>query len=253
MRTTDFFIIIPLVLVLYGCKTFAPKSQEWPSHGWTQQDVMSRILSRSVPHHWGQKDQAIPNNGWSNYAYLKVKQENLDRFIVFKQHQGELSAELYIDNVKAMHAISIPRAGIFYQGETTCMPDHIEAPGLEAEGFLFILSKAFPDGPEKVNRKMSVSVHGDTERTFRFMQAHGTIPPGWSAEVVLESEAVSQYIISILLDLPDGEPIQLTLHWKGKGDEVVSSSESLTNWLTCWYGSKSKSLQTFGQLRNELD
>ena len=115
---------------------------------------------------------------------------------------------------------------------------------------------------------MSVSVHGDTERTFRFMQAHGTIPPGWSAEVVLEPEAVSQYIISILLDLPDGEPIQLTLHWKGKGDEVVSSSESLTNWLTCWHGLTEKvdgriwhepfvkdaeSLQTFGQLRNELD
>ena len=27
MRTTELFIIIPLVLVLYGCKTLAPKSQ----------------------------------------------------------------------------------------------------------------------------------------------------------------------------------------------------------------------------------
>jgi hypothetical protein len=227
--------------------------QEWPSHGWTQQDVMSRILSGSVPYHWGQKDQAIPNNGWSNYAYFKVKEENFDRFGVFKQHEGELSAELYIDNAKAMHAISIPRAGLFYQDETTCMPDHIEAPGLEAELFLYILSEAFPDGPEKVNRKMSASVHGDTERTFRFMQAYGTIPPGWSAEVVLEPEAVSQYNISILWALPNEKPIQMTLYWEAKGGEVVSSSESLTNWLTCGYGSKSKSLQTFGQLRNELD
>ena len=115
---------------------------------------------------------------------------------------------------------------------------------------------------------MSVSVHGDTERTIWFMQGQRNFPADWSAEVVLEPEAVSQYIISILLDLPDGDSERLTLHWKGKGGEVVSSSESLTNWLTCWdaltqkvdgriwgepFVKDAESLQTFGQLRNELD
>ena len=117
MRTSWIFIIVPLVLILYGCKTLTTESEEWPHHGWSQQDVTSRIISRSVPHHWGQIDQEVPNNGWSNYAYLKLKQANLDRFVVLKQYQGELSAEFYIANAKAMHAISIPEAGIFYQGE----------------------------------------------------------------------------------------------------------------------------------------
>ena len=270
MRTTGFFIIIPLVLVLYGCKTLAPKSQEYPFHGWTQQDVMSRILSRSVPHHWGQKDQEVSNNGWSKYAYLKYKQENLDKFVVFKQSQGELSAEFYITNIKKMHAVSIPGGGIFYKGDmaTTCMPDHIESPGLEAELFLFILSKAFPDGPEKINRKMSVRVHGDKERTLRFMQAYGQLPRDWNAEVTIEPVAVSQYVISMLLQTSMGsEQMTLQLHWKGKGDEVVSSSDLLSNWLTCWHGHTPKegegyrhipyvkdaeTLQTFGQLRSKL-
>jgi len=267
MRIT-FFVAIFLILILQGCQTLVPKNQEWPFHGWTQQDVNDRTLSGSIPHHWGQKDQAIPNNGWSKYAYLKYSQENLDRFVVFKQSKGELSAELYIANTKEMHAISIPRAGIFYQGRraATCLPDHIEAPGLEAEGFLFILSKAFPDGPKKVNRKMSVRVHGDRKRTFWFMQAYGNMSPDWNAEVTIKPLAVSQYDITILLNGAGGSG-KLTLLWKGRGDEVVSSGEPLTNWLTCWHGVTTKegegyrhipyvkdteSLQTFGQLRSEL-
>ena len=196
MKNTGFFVIIPLILVLCGCKTLKPKS-----HNWTQQDVMFRILSGSVPHHWGQKDQEVPNNGWSKYASLKCKQASVDRFSVLKQHQGELSAEFYIANTKAIHAISIPGAGVFYQGEKapTCKPDYIEALGFEVELFLFILSKAFPDGPEKINKKMSVRVHGDKERTLRFMQAFGQQPRDWNAEVTIEPMGFSQYVISILL------------------------------------------------------
>lgn len=271
LRSIGCFTAVIVALAVQGCQTLAPH-QEWPYHGWTQQDVMSRTLSRSIPHHWGQKDQAIPNNGWTNYAYLKYSQENIDSFAVFKQNQGELSAELYIANVKEMHAISIPRAGIFYQGSRapTCMPDHIESLGLEAEWFLFILSKAFPDGPEIVNREMSVKVHGDTELTIRFMQAYGNMPPGWSFEVTIKPVAVSQYIITIReisMLSPSDVSNTFTLFWKGRGGEVISSGELLTNWMTCWHGITKKreggywhepfvkdaeSLQTFGQVREQI-
>ena len=202
---------------------------------WTEDEMIVRLLGHT--HHWGQKGQAIPNNGWSDY-----KRMTLDlgaKVNIYHQSRGEFFAAVYIkdkDDIELL-AMSIPRAGIFYTslGALNCSPDRIEYLGLMAETVLSLLGTAFPEGPGPQAAGGSVRVKQPSE--LRFMGGFASTKREVWHRVELIYQAPLKFRYTISYD--DG-----TTHSQGEWEAIegpfdVPDEEPLSNWLSCWAGTHS--------------
>jgi len=158
--------LIAMIVFCQGCQSGNPVRAEW-----TMQEKLTRFGSQQ--HHWGQKGEAYPNSGWSEYGYLRVELGGND-YIVLNQNDGELLAEIVSKstNEPNQRALSIPTAGLFYSPKTEhdCRPDTIEQIGIYAEKALFYVAAAFPMGPYKAPSTKIVNTSGKPVE-LRFMQA----------------------------------------------------------------------------------
>ena len=238
---------------------------------WSVEDLVEHEAKQI--HHWGQKGEASPNNGWSGYTTMTLDLGgNSNAYSVYRQGNNEISIEVYekgSDNIK-LRAISIPGAGIFYSAENlkSCAPDPIERVGLYAELALHNLSLAFPSGPDTVtsNTDSTASINVQPVE-LRFMQGVMTIKTASRQEVRIDSAAPRQFKFSLINEKRTGEA---KVQWEKKGTTaVVPDSESLEGWTSCWSGvfttnpdgkrtfkaniDSTPTIKTFGDIRRALN
>lgn len=257
MRFTFGVSAIFFALVATGCQTTGPVQSSW--------SMEEKLLKfRDQTHHWGQKGQVFTNNGWTEYGKLKLVSDGPD-YIVFSQRENELVAEVFSNDSAdpKLRAVSIPGAGLFYspKEEHSCRPDAIEQLGIYAEMALFYLSNLYPNGPVNLEENNSSSASGGPVE-LRFMQAVARISENWKVESKLEKLSGGKY--SIEISKPNKGRVFL-VEWEKSSTEVLASTESLSNWATCWSGVSSTdkegnrffktnvpntdSILTFGEIR----
>lgn len=257
MKCSTSLVVILSLLSLGGCQATTPSRQ------WSMQDKMEHFLSQS--HHWGQKGQEIPNNGWSEYGFLQLEMGGPE-YIQLSQSDGELLAKVVTAETgkEKFVGLSIPRAGIFYKPKDigACQPDTIEQVGVYAEIALNYLAYAFPAGPKG---KLPI---GKTEASgpateIRFMQAVARIDKPWSAEIEVKESFPGNHIIEI-----NQNGKIMVVHWASKPQEMIDSNSHIDAWATCWSGVQSRStdgmvsvktnientesIVTFGEIRAQL-
>ena len=238
------FIVSFLSLVLISCTAHRIEPPI------TQQRNESE--SKPVP-----EPNAEVSSDWWDFSYLELGHPDEDEYLVIKKDNYELSAEIFMPETgsKEMKAVLIQGAGYFYQGDRAkvCVPDYFEAVGIAAKFYLYILSAAFPDGPEKITEPTSVTVSNGKSGLVRFWTASAPIPDGWNAEITIIPENTSEYSITVQTDI--GRGFTSPLKWARTDVEVVSSDESLARWLPCWIGNfaqEASSLKTFGEIRRAV-
>ncbi|MEW8624165.1 MAG: hypothetical protein AB2551_00260 [Candidatus Thiodiazotropha sp.] len=227
------------------------------------QEKLSRFSMQT--HHWGQKGQYQPNNGWSEYGLLRIELDGPE-FIELSQSNGELLGQIIVDQSGKgkLVALSVPGAGIFYQpkNSSTCQPDAIERIGIYGEMALNYLANAFPNGPNEQFPLGKMEVRGPATE-IRFMQAVAHLKKPWSAEIEVKKSNPGNHVVEIT----EGKR-KLFLYWVREKQEGVDSGSSLEPWLTCWSGVRSRSpegetsfktrienadsLSTFGEVRAQL-
>lgn len=207
--------------------------------GWNDQDILTRFAAQT--HHWGQKGQTTPNNGWSNYGVLELDMGGPDRITLY-QNKGELLATI-IDketNEEKAGAFSIQGAGIFYRPKSmdTCEPDTIERIGIYAELALNFVSNAYPSGPSKTLPLETKAVKGSSTNV-RFMQALIENKKPWSINVEVKQSAPGEHTLEIS-DLINPKTDKITMHWMGaQGREIPGSNAKIADWQACWLGTQS--------------
>jgi hypothetical protein len=237
--------------------------------GWSEQDELAPFSAQT--HHWGQKGQTTPNNGWSNYGVLELDMGGPDRIALY-QNKDELLAKI-IDketNEEKARAFSIQRAGIFYHPKSmnTCEPDTIERVGIYAELALNFVANAYPKGPDKALPIETKTVKGPSTNV-RFMQALIENKKPWSVSVEVKQSAPGEHTLEIN-DQINPKTKKMTMHWiSTQGQEIPSSNAKIADWQACWLGTqpynpKTKTsttklripnadqLSTFGELRAKL-
>lgn len=251
--------------MLLAASTFAQAQ----TPGWNEQDVLTRFAAQT--HHWGQKGQTTPNNGWSNYGVLELDMGGPDRITLY-QNKGELLATI-IDketNEEKAGAFSIQGAGIFYRPKSmdTCEPDTIERIGIYAELALNFVSNAYPSGPSKALPLETKTVKGPSTNV-RFMQALIENKTAWSVSVEVKQSAPGEHTLEIS-DLINPKTDKITMHWmSAQGREIPGSNAKIADWQACWLGTQSYNpatktstkqlripntdqISSFGELRTRL-
>lgn len=215
-------------------------------------------------HHWGQKGQSKPNNGWSNYGMLELDMGGPDRIALY-QNKSELLAKI-IDketNEEKAGAFSMLGAGLFYRPKSidTCEPDTIERVGIYAELALNFVANAYPSGPEKTLPLETKTVKGPSTNV-RFMQASIDNKKPWSVSVEVKQSAQGEHTFEIT-DLINPKTDKITMHWmSNQGHEIPVSNAKIADWQACWLGMQASTKQiripdtdkisTFGELRTRL-
>lgn len=230
---------------------------------WTEQEQRERIAQQT--YHWGQKGEAQPNHGWSNYTRL-VLDLGGDFYFVFQRDGGELLASLHArdGDLRRFGALSIPGAGLFYSPDdgTPCARDAIEELGLHAELALFYLSQAFPSGPAAIAEPASKKVRGGPAQ-LRFMQGVLDRAEAWQVEVGVARQ--EQAHLHAEIRNPGATAPAAIIDWHGgTAAPVIADAEPLRGWQACWSepspaagGSASNvaatgAYQSFGDLRRAL-
>lgn len=234
------------------------------SEPWTEPEIRDR-LAQPI-YHWGQKGEAQPNNGWSNYARLIVDLGG-DNYLQFDRQGTELLASLHAreDDARRFGALSIPGAGLFYAPDdgTPCATDAIEELGLHAELALHYLARAFPAGPATLASGAKATASGGPEQV-RFMRRALDRPDGWQIEVTVTRIDADH----LRAEFGGANAAVLAVvEWYGKPQgPLVDDLDLLTGWQTCWSNeprsagassqtielSKRSDLRSFGDLRRAL-
>ena len=283
---SKYFIIISLAL-LQGCQSSLPEQN-------SKRDEFNKMISQTVnsPHHWGQEGQNRPNNGWSEYGYLKVELEK-DNYAIVNQKGNEFLIDIYslATKKKEWRALSIRGVGVFYQPKEihtsmkklqrrkdtrivfgtfhnldgyACLPDKIENAGLLLETAMYYLSELYPNGPGGSINNSSIP-GSNSPVTLQFLQAHYDLTPEPTEASVITS-GDGKHNISLNIGGPDKRWL---VQWEEEARETVPSSEDLSEWLACWKGitffdenrkesfapkiSNIKGLQTFGKVRQQIE
>jgi hypothetical protein len=239
------------------------------SEPWTEPEIRDRRAQQI--YHWGQKGEAQPNNGWSNYAQLIVDLGG-DNYLQFDRHGSELLAALHAreDDARRFGAFNIPGAGLFYAPDdgTPCATDAIEELGLHAELALHYLARAFPSGPAALagGARATATARGGPEQV-RFMQRALDRPDDWQVEVT-----VTRIDADHLRAEFGGANAAATaiVEWYAKAQgPSVDDIEPLAGWQACWSNaprhdgagalstaiepSKRSNIHSFGDLRRALN
>ncbi|MCG7947294.1 MAG: hypothetical protein N0C84_13205 [Candidatus Thiodiazotropha taylori] len=257
MKYRNMVFLIAGSLILGACQSTGPSKQ------WSMQEKLERFSAQS--HHWGQKGQSTPNNGWSEYGHLKVEMGGPERIQV-SQNNGELLGQVITNQTgkEKVAGLSIPGAGLFYRpkSSSTCRPDAIEQIGIYAEMALNYLATAYPGGP---NQQLAIGKkeYGGPAAEIRFMQAVARLNNPWSAEIEVKESKPGNHVIEIT-----EQNKKMHVHWLSEQQEVVGADSSIEEWLTCWSGVRSQSpsgevsfetriknpdlVSTFGEVRTQL-
>jgi hypothetical protein len=242
MKHLKTFVVIFSLMSLGGCQATAPSRQ------WSMQDKMDHFSNQS--HHWGQKGQGTPNNGWSKYGFLQLEMGGPE-YLQLSQCKGELLAKVVTveTDMEKFAGLSIPQAGIFYRPKDigTCQPDPIEQVGVYAEMVLNYLAYAFPSGPEEKLPVGKIKANGPATE-IRFMQAVARIDKPWSAEVEVKDSLPGSHIIEI-----NQNGKIMIVHWSSKPQEKIDSSTPLNAWATCWSGVQSRSPDGKVSVKNSIE
>lgn len=238
------YVRVLLICLLSVC-VYSPDSI---GGGWSNEDRMHRFLNQT--HHWGQKGEISPNNGWSDYNYLRL--EFGENTLLLHGYSGELLVE-QLDNGKnpRLSALSIPRAGMFLfpvEG-ASCAPNFLEQVGIYAEFVLSLLGGAFQSGPQNAQSGMHARVKRPSE--LRFMQAvsRNESEAWFRVELKEVSPMTFEYDISAV-----NGPTLISGEWKqGDGEWVVQDAEPVSEWLTCWFGSQTLESDGSGIVNKHLD
>ena len=229
------------------------------TNGWSDFEKIQRHLTQT--HHWGQKGEVSPNNGWAAYSTIRLDLGE-EEYLKFKQQNGELSVSVNSkkSNLPKFQAVSIPQAGIFYSPKKSfdCRPVTLEGLGLNLELSLFFISQAFPEGPVPTTESSTKTASGGPTE-IRFMQGLMRLKSRWDTKTKIKVIKHQQYFFEIYIN-SQSQPI--LLEWDGnKAEKVIRDNEHLQSWLPCWQGVQSstgvietnipnhKDIENFGQIR----
>jgi hypothetical protein len=192
---------------------------------------------------------------WERYAKFTVRvnnpeQEEKIHFNYIKRLKN-LRIDVNRDRFYAFSVVDVPDAGLFYKNvsdTTGCSPNLYEQLHLQAKLVLYILAKAFPDGPQTIKGsekfkikssrnyiQLSVSSDGLAERVQKWnppWEARGTVTRNddWSLsyEMSFKSKNTPNKLI---------EGQSFIGEWNGNTDVAVTDgSDKLNDWRTCYFG-----------------
>ena len=239
---------------LAACQKTSPISQ------WTPEEKLTQFSKQA--HHWGQKGQNTPNNGWSEYGSIKLFMGGLE-YIHIYQKKGELFFQVITEHTELikLSGLSIPGAGIFYKPNHigSCRPDAFEQVGILVELALNYLANAYPSGPgNPLPENIKTATGPATE--IRFMQAVAQLNAPWSADFEVQKSSSGNHKIKVIIN---GKPMYI--YWQSEEVTFLDNNASINNWLPCWSGTQSRApsgessfvtdiknteaISTFGEIR----
>lgn len=195
---------------------------------------------------------------WNRFASFSIRADSLDKsgriHFQYSKHVHNLRIDVSKDRYLAFSVVQIPGAGYFYKNvsdEIACRPDVYEQLVLQAEIILFMLSRAYPDGPGPGMRTGSFSLKSHPRQASQeFAVATGTVSEQvlklthpWSASGKLMPFQDSSLSYEMIVDsdimpgsIAFGQPI--TGEWSADADvTVIPEDEPLSQWRVCYTGS----------------
>jgi hypothetical protein len=254
-------ILVILAVLLAGCQ--APgEIRPQPA----DQDFFRKMTN--PPHHWGQPGQSRPNQGWSDYGYLKIDAGGVED-IEINQTDREWLAEIHAPTERGgrstMRALSLQGVGVFYspKDRSWCERYEIERVGTYVELLMFFLSEAFPGGPESISGSQSSRASGGAAE-IRFLQGVMRLESPWAVETQVRAEGAGRYQARI--SHKQGRDSSISLIWEKQSRTGIDASEKIADWQPCWLGiktwgkegnlkdfqayiGKTEHLKTFGDIR----
>lgn len=194
---------------------------------------------------------------WDRYASFSIRADSRDKsgtihFQYFK-HVHNLRVDVSKDRYLIFSVLYIPGAGYFYKNvgdEIGCRADVYEQLVLQAKIVLYMLSRAYPDGPGTHLRTGSFTLRArPREPAHEFSVTTGTVSsqtlqlaPPWGASGKLVPYQDSSFSYEMRIDseiMPGSIAIGQTIagDWSADADvTVIDASEALANWRTCYTG-----------------
>lgn len=161
----DYNLILKAKCILMAICIFSAIPSAY-SKEWSQQEKILRFTSQPA-FHWGQPGQDHPNNGWSDYSKVILDLGGDVIIEAQRNRPNEISMKIISkesNDLEYQYIYSFD-AGIisFPIDKTECTIDGIEMAGLYVELAMYMLSQAFPNGPQNIS--------SDISKSFRYPKA----------------------------------------------------------------------------------